>query len=307
MKKRITILFITHDYSVIGQVTRAHSAMLDHVRFKEIRRRGNGLELTDFEVDTYTGWLKRQANRKNAHKHAQTSVPLLTVESEAEVFGQKLTISRSPAGDKSCPLELFAGTMAYLKGPSGEGKTTFLKMIMGLTHGKRLRLNMSSATVTEQTPGRYWRNHIWGKRATMVFQHADEALNPRAKVREIFQGLPTLRRMTTAEMRRKLGELFEDEMSDEFLNKPVSALSGGQKQRLNLLRGLALETEILLLDEPLNGLDFESTTKVISLLEEKQSAGRGILLVSHNEEIVETMVRDEDVYYLVRTGSIPGV
>jgi peptide/nickel transport system ATP-binding protein len=300
-KERITILFITHDYSVIGQVLRAHTSMLDHVSFKEIRRRINRLEMKDFETKTYIGWLKEQGFGKGKPAPVPASAPLLTVEGNVGVFGQKLTISRSPEGDQPCPLELFPGAMVYLKGPSGEGKTTFMKMIMGLTRGERLRLRIGNRTVTEQAPARYWRDHLWGKRMTMVFQHADEALNPRSKVREIFQGLPTLKRMTVEEMRRKLRELFAEELSDAFLDKPVSALSGGQKQRLNLLRGLALETEVLLLDEPLNGLDFESTTKVITLLEEKQRAGQGILLVSHNEEIVETMVPDQAIYYLVRT------
>jgi len=60
----------------------------------------------------------------------------------------------------------------------------------------------------------------------------------------------------------------------------------------------ALQTEVLLLDEPLNGLDFESTTRVIALLERKRATGLAILIVSHNEEIVETMVSKDDLFYL---------
>ncbi len=300
-KQPVTVLFITHDYSVIGEIARVHNAMLDHVSFKELRRRSDGLVMQDFEARTYTGWLGEQRDQQGALFPADASMLLMAVESEVGVFGQKLTISRSPGGDRPCSLELYPGTMAYLKGPSGEGKTTFMKMIMGLVRGERLRISIGGTAVTEQTPVQYWRDQLWGKRITMVFQHADEALNPRSKVREIFHGLPNNRRMTTGEIRQRLRELFADELNDEFLEKPVSALSGGQKQRLNLARGLALETEILLLDEPLNGLDFASTTKVIALLEERKRAGQGILLVSHNEEIVETMVRDENIYYLLRT------
>ena len=67
---------------------------------------------------------------------------------------------------------------------------------------------------------------------------------------------------------------------------------------MNLLRSIVLDTEILLLDEPLNGLDFTSSVKVIAKVEEKLQAGKGVLVISHNEEIFETMVAPEDVYYL---------
>ncbi len=110
---------------------------------------------------------------------------------------------------------------------------------------------------------------------TMVFQHADEALNPRSTVEETFRGLPVKKRITREEIRRALQELFDVEISDEFLNKQVDTLSGGQKQRINLLRGLFLDTDILILDEPLNGLDFESTTKVLAMLTKEATVRQG--------------------------------
>lgn len=291
-----TVLLITHDYSMISEVTTSHASLSANVMFKELRRQNEAVELRDFQAATYTGWLKNQEKRTT--QGGRTEVPLLAVESEIGVFGRKLVVSRSANGLQPTALELFPGEIVYLKAPSGEGKTTVMKMIMGLIRGELFRMTLGGSTVTEQTPTRYWREHLWGRRLTMVFQHADEALNPRSKVREIFEGLPLPERMTRSEIKRRLGELFEGEITDGFLDKQVSLLSGGQKQRLNLVRGLALDTEILLLDEPLNGLDFDSTTRVIALLEEKQRAGKGILLVSHNEEIVETMVEAGNVLYL---------
>lgn len=132
----------------------------------------------------------------------------------------------------------------------------------------------------------------------MVFQHADEALNPRSTVAETFRGLPTRKRVTLKNIRQTLAELFEDEITEDFLNKEVRVLSGGQKQRLNLLRSLFLDTDIVILDEPLNGLDFESTTRVVSMLREKQQASKSILLISHNEEIFETLIPHQYTYYL---------
>jgi ABC-2 type transport system ATP-binding protein len=61
---------------------------------------------------------------------------------------------------------------------------------------------------------------------------------------------------------------------------------------------MILETDILILDEPLNGLDFSSAVKVISLLQRRQQAGRGILLISHNEEMFDALVHRDHTYYL---------
>jgi ABC-type dipeptide/oligopeptide/nickel transport system ATPase subunit len=132
----------------------------------------------------------------------------------------------------------------------------------------------------------------------MVFQHADEALNLQAKVKDVFKGLPVDAKMTDDLMRATLAELFEGEISDAFLQKKVAFLSGGQKQRLNLLRTFALNPDLIILDEPLNGLDFLSIKKVFSLLEMKLKQGSAILLISHNEEIMDAIVSRENEYYL---------
>jgi peptide/nickel transport system ATP-binding protein len=295
-RQHCTILVITHDYSLISEVNRSHGDLLPHLSFNELRRRDGHVEVRGFEAQTYTGWLNERGRRPL--KGPPAGEPVLTVESSLEVFGRRLTITRDPDGKQPVSLSVDPGTMAYLKAPSGVGKTTVMKMLVGLVRGQRLRMKLRGLTLDERTDPRMWRKNIWGKRMTMVFQHADEALNPRSRVREILEGLPGQVDTGVAEVTRRLGELFEAEPGVDFLDRRVSALSGGQKQRLNLVRGLALQTDMLLLDEPLNGLDFDSITRVISVLEQKQAAGLGILMVSHNEEIVETMIHGENLYYL---------
>jgi ABC-type dipeptide/oligopeptide/nickel transport system ATPase subunit len=132
----------------------------------------------------------------------------------------------------------------------------------------------------------------------MVFQHADEALNLNSKVKDVFKGLPGLKKISTADLLHKINLVFDDEIDSEFLNKRIAYLSGGQKQRLNLLRTLILDTDIIILDEPLNGLDFQSIQKIISILREKQQERKGLLLISHNEEIFDHLVAPESIYYL---------
>jgi ABC-type dipeptide/oligopeptide/nickel transport system ATPase subunit len=134
----------------------------------------------------------------------------------------------------------------------------------------------------------------------MVFQHADEALNLQVNVNEVFAGLPLQKKLTGETLRLTLSELFEGEVSKSFLNKKVAFLSGGQKQRLNLMRTLIMDTDLIILDEPLNGLDFVSIKKVFDILEEKRRSGSALLLISHNEEIFDSLVDKEHVYYLLQ-------
>jgi ABC-type glutathione transport system ATPase component len=143
-----------------------------------------------------------------------------------------------------------------------------------------------------------WQKKIWGTKAGMVFQHADEALNLQAKVKETFKGLPLKKRLKTDTLKNRLKEFFEDEMTETFLHKKVFFLSGGQKQRLNLLRTLIMNTDLIILDEPLNGLDFISIKKVLTLLEEKRKQGSAILMISHNEEIFDNVVDKDYIFYL---------
>ena len=255
------------------------------------------LKLNDFKPEHYTNWLRSQEHEKISSVQVQAKQPLLRVESGIEVFGRRLVLSRDRTGNRSCPLEINPFTMVYLKAPSGVGKTTFAKSIMGLIKTQHLTIALNGLSLTEETPKRFWQSRVWGKQMAITFQHADEALNQNSTWRGTLSGLPS-KKSITEDSDRMMRILFEADLNERFLNTKVKYLSGGQKQKLNLLRSLILDTEILILDEPLNGLDFESITRVLLMLKEKQKTGKGILLISHNEEIFDAIIPEEHIYYL---------
>ena len=295
-KRIFTALLITHDYSVISAVQNIGSKILKDISYKELVLKRKELKLNDFKPEHYTNWLKSQGVSKISGVPIRAKRSLLRVESGVEVFGRKLVLSKDKTGS-SCPLEINPFTMVYLKAPSGVGKTTFAKSIMGLIKVRHLKIFLNGILLTENTPKRFWQNRIWGKQMAITFQHADEALNQNSTVIGTLSGLP-VKKSTAEDINQMLRELFGDDVDDKFLNMKVKYLSGGQKQKLNFLRSLVLDTDILILDEPLNGLDFESIMKVLSMLKEKQKSGKGILLISHNEEIFDAIVPEESVYYL---------
>ncbi len=304
-KLNFTALLITHDYSMISRINERYAQLMHLIAFKEFSLRGSGVVVNDFKPKEYLQWLASLKPVSNSlskvYDLVEDSSPVLTIEPEAVVFGRRLRISRTQDSREGSSLMLHRGSMVYLKAASGVGKTTIVKAVMGLLRADRVTAQLDGIAISEKSPRKLWQEKIWGKKMALVFQHADEALNPESTVKQVFAGLPTMIRhggTSEEEITRVLAELFDIELNEAFLNKKVKYLSGGQKQRLNLLRGLSLNTDVLILDEPLNGLDFESGGKVVAMLRRKQREGKGILVISHNEEIFDRLVGEGNVYYL---------
>ena len=289
-RRAFTILLITHDYSLISEIVREHADLADFVHFKELKRAEGELYLHDFAGTDYLNWLKQPVSEIKRGK------PLFFLSDYIKVFGRTLKISKENHGSLDTPLTIHAHEMVYLKARSGVGKTTVAKVIMGLIKADFFKLRIGEITLNHKTNIAVWKKKLWAKRLGMVFQHADEALNLNAKVIEIFKGLPV--ELSDRQLSSELQYLLGMQINETFLQKRVSLLSGGQKQKLNLLRSLLTNPDVLILDEPLNGLDFESIKKVMTYLGKKQEQGTGILLISHNEEIFDHYIPEDNIFYL---------
>jgi peptide/nickel transport system ATP-binding protein len=300
-RRPFTVMIITHDYSVISELYANYPALLPRIHFKELRRvEGAKVEVVDFSAQEYLNWLAASPPMPSA---GSVQTPVIEFGARFSVFGRQLCLYKDPGHTVPVNLVIRKGEMAYVKAPSGVGKTTLVKVIMGIYAAQKLAMNLCGMQMTEKTPKKTWADKVWGIRAGMVFQHADESLDLAATVRETFEGLPLAEKMRPTKLAEVLADLFEGRATDAFLGKKVAMLSGGQKQRLNLLRTLVLGTDLLILDEPLNGLDFLSVKKVLSILEKKRSEGSALLMISHNEEIFDHFVGRDHVYYLAESHS----
>jgi ABC-type multidrug transport system ATPase subunit len=273
----------------------SYPELMKRVCFKELLLDHGKLRLREFRPSEYLDWL---GDRKAHIRSPSQNLELLKIQPSVGVFGRTLQITRDASGKNPQPLVIRKGSMVYLKAPSGVGKTTLVKLMMGLLKPEKMTMRIGGMDYTERTHRKTWSRRIWGRLMTMVFQHADESLNQNACVKDVFAGLPLPTALDEAGIMRILSELFEEKPDREFLRKPVKYLSGGQKQRLNLLRSLVLNTDILILDEPLNGLDFASSVKVLAKIEDRLRGGRSVLVISHNEEIFDALAAPENIYYL---------
>ncbi|ATM86824.1 sulfate/thiosulfate ABC transporter ATP-binding protein CysA [Yersinia massiliensis] len=146
-------------------------------------------------------------------------------------------------------LDIPSGQMVALLGPSGSGKTTLLRIIAGLENQNAGRLSFHGTDVS--------RLHARDRRVGFVFQHY--ALFRHMTVFDnIAFGLtvlPRRERPNAAAIKQKVAQLLEMVQLGHLANRYPSQLSGGQKQRVALARALAVEPQILLLDEPFGALD----------------------------------------------------
>lgn len=146
-------------------------------------------------------------------------------------------------------LDIASGEMVALLGPSGSGKTTLLRIIAGLEHQNSGRLSFHGKDVSQL--------HARERQVGFVFQHY--ALFRHMTVFDnIAFGLtvlPRRERPSSAEIKKKVMQLLEMVQLAHLADRYPAQLSGGQKQRVALARALAVEPQILLLDEPFGALD----------------------------------------------------
>jgi cobalt/nickel transport system ATP-binding protein len=164
-------------------------------------------------------------------------------------------------------LEIGPGERVVLLGANGCGKSTLLKVLDGLILPDRGRYLFHGETVDR---GRL-RNRAWARgfrrRVALMFQHAEAMLFNSTVAEEIGYGL---RHLPAAEMRERVARWAEILALTPRLEDPPSALSGGEKQRLCLACLLAMEPEVLLLDEPTANLDPRTVGWLIHWLAERR-------------------------------------
>ena len=146
---------------------------------------------------------------------------------------------------RSVSFEIEAGRYFVLLGPSGGGKTTLLRLIGGFIRPTAGRILLHGRDVTDLAPNL--------RPTSMVFQ--SYALFPHMSVaRNVAYGL-RLRKLAKAEIGDKVDRMLDLTGLAGLHNRMPHELSGGQQQRVQLARSLVLESDILLLDEPLASLD----------------------------------------------------
>src|SRR4051794_32887461 len=137
------------------------------------------------------------------------------------------------------------GELTALLGPSGSGKSTLLRIIAGLELPDAGRIELSGRDVTRVPPQE--------RGIGFVFQHYAPFKHMTVRDNVAF-GL-TIRKKPKKEIEARVHDLLSLVQIEQFADRFPAQLSGGQRQRMALARALAVEPEVLLLDEPFGALD----------------------------------------------------
>jgi sulfate transport system ATP-binding protein len=138
-----------------------------------------------------------------------------------------------------------AGSLTALLGPSGSGKSTLLRVIAGLERPDSGTVSIAGLDVTSRPPQ--------DRGVGFVFQHY-AAFKHMTVHDNIAFGL-SIRKRPKAKIEERVGELLELVQLEGLAKRYPAQLSGGQRQRMGLARALAVDPEVLLLDEPFGALD----------------------------------------------------
>ena len=192
------------------------------------------------------------------------------------------------------------GETVGLVGESGCGKSTLVRLINRLLDPTSGSIRLAHTELADMKAKNFFGNAN-RKRIQMVFQAAGDSLNPRYTAADaIADPLRRLRKMSGAALRQRVDRLADmTGLPRDLLTRFPHQLSGGQKARVGIARAIAVEPELLILDEPTAALDVSVQVVILQLLQQlKQELGMSYLFVSHDLNVVRLLCDRVLVMYL---------
>ncbi|ASN17056.1 MULTISPECIES: dipeptide ABC transporter ATP-binding subunit DppF [Pantoea] len=192
------------------------------------------------------------------------------------------------------------GKTLAVVGESGCGKSTLGRLLTMIETPTEGQLYWHGQDLLKHDPHA---QKLRRQKIQIVFQNPYGSLNPRKKVSQILEEPLVIntslskaeRREKTLEMMAKVG------LKTEHYDRYPHMFSGGQRQRIAIARGLMLEPDVLIADEPVSALDVSVRAQVLNLMMDlQQEMGLSYVFISHDLSVVEHIADDVMVMYLGR-------
>lgn len=194
-------------------------------------------------------------------------------------------------GLDGCSLAIRRGSRNALLGANGSGKTTLLMHCNGLLQPSAGSLRFAGAPLDRSRAGLA----ALRRRVGLVFQNPDRQLFSASVVEDVSFG-PLNLGLDEATVRGRVGEALAAVGMVEHANRPVHHLSFGQKKRVCIAGVLAMQPEVLLLDEPMAGLDAAMQHELLAVLD--RLAGQGITIVLSTHDVDFAYRWADDIHLL---------
>jgi putative ABC transport system ATP-binding protein len=203
---------------------------------------------------------------------------------------------------KAFTLDIDAHEFVAITGPSGSGKTTFLNvagLLEEFTSGQYLLDGKDVSRLKDDE-----RSRIRNEKIGFIFQSFN--LIPDLNIYDNVEVPLHYRGFTSAERRKRVSAALERVGLAQRMKHIPSQLSGGQQQRAAIARALAGEPRVILADEPTGNLDTRMSGQIMDLLEEINSSGTTILMVTHNPDLAMRAHRHIEIVDGALAGSRAG-
>ena len=238
----------------------------------------------------------------NLQKNEQHS-PLLDAINLKKYYPVKQGMFKAPKMVKAVDgvsFTLERGKTLAVVGESGCGKSTLGRMLTMIEHPTEGELfyNGQNFLVNDKATSTLRRQKI-----QIVFQNPYSSLNPRKKVGEILEEPLIINTSLSSKERKEkvLAMMAKVGLKPEFYDRYPHMFSGGQRQRIAIARGLMLNPDIVVADEPVSALDVSVRAQVLNLMMDLQEElGLSYVFISHDLSVVKHIADEVMVMYLGR-------
>lgn len=188
-------------------------------------------------------------------------------------------------------LEIKEGSFTALIGETGSGKSTLIQNLNALLIPSQGEIQVDEYTITNNKK-KNKKIHQLRKKLAIVFQFPEYQLFEETVLKDVAFGVKNFgAKQEEAEQKAKEA-LASVGIGKEYYEKSPFELSGGERRRVAIAGILAIDPEILVLDEPTAGLDMQGTIDIMNLVKDMHEHGKTIILVTHDMDIVMKYASD---------------
>ena len=185
-------------------------------------------------------------------------------------------------------LQVNQGDSLVIQGPNGCGKSTLIKLLNGIIYPTEGRYFYKDYHITEKALKDSTFSKWFHQQLGYVFQNADTQLFCGSVEEEIAFG-PIQMGLPEAEIQKRTQDCMRLFGIEHLKERPPYHLSGGEKRKVSLACILSLNPEVLILDEPLAGLDEKTQQMLLLFLKSFHQAGKTLITITHNRELAESL------------------
>jgi ABC-2 type transport system ATP-binding protein len=191
--------------------------------------------------------------------------------------------------------DVHKGEVFGLLGPNGAGKTTTIKLLLGLLEPIEGEISIFGLN-PEREEVQMKKKLGYVSEEPMIFK----SLTPK----DLFNFIASIRQLDPKEATERTQEYLESLGATEYYNKMIASLSHGNKQKLQIIASILHEPDLLILDEPIAGLDAKSVRVVKEILDMHIEKGGAVLFSTHIMEVAEDLC---DRIAIINRGKFVGI